>query len=88
MVRAPPSRRRRAASRALTVCPPYSGSSTVSPTLTCMGSFAPSRDTAPGPTATTTPSFSFLPVSGKKMPPAVCEQARRGVGARSRRVAR
>jgi hypothetical protein len=40
-------------------------------TLTFIGRILPSRVIAPGPTATTVPSFSFLPVSGSRMPEAV-----------------
>ena len=47
-------------------------------TLTFMGKILPSRVVAPGPTATTSPSFNFLPTSGRKMPDAVCR--RRGGG--------
>jgi hypothetical protein len=57
----------------LTVWPPYSGSSTVSPTLTSTGMSFPSCVRAPGPTATTLPSFGLSSfVSGRNTPPAVC----------------
>lgn len=42
----------------LTMAPPYSGSRTLSPSLTLTGMSAPSRVWRPGPTATTTPSFT------------------------------
>ena len=41
------------------VCPPYSGSRTVSPTTTFTDTFVPVSVTRPGPTATTSPSFVF-----------------------------
>lgn len=50
----------------LTSEPPYSGSSTLSPTALCTGIRVPSMVRAPGPTATTSPSFCFwLSASGR-----------------------
>eukprot|EP00966_Prymnesium_polylepis_P231878 5364445-Prymnesium_polylepis.1 len=50
--------------------PPYCGSSTLSSTLTPIGSSAPSLSRRPGPTDSTIPSFSLLcTCSGSRMPP-------------------
>lgn len=42
-------------SSSLTLVPPYSGSSTLSPSLTLTGTMSPLRDLRPGPTARTVP---------------------------------
>ena len=53
-----------------TSLPPYCGSSTLSSGLTPIGSSAPSLSRRPGPTLTTTPSFSFdCEASGSRIPP-------------------
>ena len=44
--------------------PPYSGSSTLSPSLTLMGIRSPSLLRLPGPTASTTPSFTCSTACG------------------------